>query len=334
MRPSDLYELLVRDIFDSLGKLEGVQNLKVDRKVYLDGLSTNPDGTKVKHEIDVCVTYEQFGMKHTIVIQAKHWKDPVDLPTLMAFKGVLSDLPGNPRGIMVTKSGFDKGNIFGVANTHNIGLYVLDEIGAGEFAPSIEITGEMTVDGVNVNAFDFGQPYDENLAKQILDSEIDAKEIPLYAEDGHQIGTLDGAMDQLAHLARQQGRKDGDPVALQFTIEGKKVYLHTDNPEIPRMQLARVIGTYFRKLLAAGKKETKLTHTLRLLTNDQTYYVDSDHNVYKTSGVFTGHLQLQGEHAGTTIQSEFALGAKLADLQDIHQDRKDKPNEEAREMRF
>jgi hypothetical protein len=167
-----------------------------------------------------------------------------------------------------------------------------------------------------------------------VDSEIDAKEIRLYAEDGHQIGTLDGAMDQLAHLARQQGRKDGDPVALQFTIEGKKVYLHTDNPEIPRMQLARVIGTYFRKLLAAGKKETKLTHTLRLLTNDQTYYVDSDHNVYKTSGVFTGHLQLQGEHAGTTIQSEFALGAQLADLQDIHQDRKDKPNEEAREMRF
>lgn len=38
MRESDVYEFLVRDIFELLGKLEGLQNLKVERKVYLDGL--------------------------------------------------------------------------------------------------------------------------------------------------------------------------------------------------------------------------------------------------------------------------------------------------------
>ena len=324
MRESDVYEFLVRDIFESLGKLDGIQNLKVERKVYLDGLSTNPDGSKVKHEIDVCVTYELFGMKYLIVIQAKHWKTSVDLPTLMAFKGVLSDLPGNPRGVLVTKTGFDKGNIFGVANTYNIGLYVLDEIADGDFAPSIELTGEMKVDGVNVNSFYFDNPYDEQLAKQILDNEIDAKLIRLYDKNGKDIGSLDGAITDLAQRASQQGTRDGQTVQSKFLIEDKPVYVHTNNPDLPRMRLAIIEGQFYQKVLATGKSETKLTHTLRLLTNDQNYYVDSDHNVHKAAGIFSQKIELRGEHQGKEIHSSFELGANIEDLKAIH-DAKDKP---------
>src|ERR1700733_7365913 len=323
MRESDVYEFLVRDIFESLGKLDGIQNLKVERKVYLEGLSTNPDGKKVKHEIDVCVTYDLFGMKHLIVIQAKNWKNPVDQPTVMAFRGVLSDLPGNPRGVLVTKTGFDKGNIFGIANTYNIGLYVLDEITQGDFAPSIELTGEMTVTGVTVKDFFFDNPYDENLAKQILDSGTNSEEVRLYNQDGKDIGSLDGAMTHLATLARQQRGKDGQEVSLRFEREGKPLYVHTNDLNLPRMRLAIIQGTCYQKVLAKDKTETKLTHTLRLLTNDQNYYVDSDHKVHKATGIFAQKIELRGEHEGEEIRASFELGASIADLQAIHQMKKD-----------
>jgi len=318
MRDSDVYEFLVRDIFESLGKLDGIQNLKVERKVYLDGLSTNADDTKVKHEIDVCVRYEQFGMKNLIVIQAKHWKTPVDLPTLMTFRGVLTDLPGNPRGVLVTKSGFDKGNLFGVAKTYNIGLYVLDEIAQGAFAPSIELTGEMKVDGVHVKDFFFDNPYDADLAKQLLEADTGSKDIRLYNNDGKDIGSLDGAITNLATRAREQHAKDGQVVSLRFEIEGRPVFIHTSNPELPRMRIAIIQGTYFSKVLASGKTETKLTHALRLLTNDQNYYVDSDHNVHRANGIFAHKIELKGKHEGQEIHSSFAFGANIADLEAIH----------------
>lgn len=79
------------------------------------------------------------------------------------------------------------------------------------------------------------------------------------------------------------------------------------------MRLAIIQGTHFSKVLASGKTETKLTHTLRLLTNDQNYYVDSDHNVHRANGIFAHKIELKGEFEGQGIHSSFALGANIDD---------------------
>jgi hypothetical protein len=179
----------------------------------------------------------------------------------------------------------------------------------------------MRVDGVSVKDFFFDNPFDAETAKRILDGHIDAKQVLLYKQDGKVLFSLDDAIGRLATMAREQGATDGQTVNLRFEIKDKPVYVHTNNPEIPRMRLAIIQGTYFNRVLAAGKTETKLTHTLRLLMNDQNYYVDSDHKVYKSNGIFAHRIELTGVHEGQEIRSSFELGANIADLENIHRQR-------------
>lgn len=124
-----LYENLTQVIFRAILGQTKFPNLKVDRDIVLQGVTA-------QHQIDVYWKFEFGGIPHEAIVQAKDWNRPVELGHLLTFKGVLDDLPGQPKGIYVTRSGYQSGaKDFALA--HGILLYELRE---GDYPPSIPIT--------------------------------------------------------------------------------------------------------------------------------------------------------------------------------------------------
>ena len=113
------YENLTQVIFKSILSQKEFPNIKVERNVTLQGKTTS-------HQIDVYWKFEFGGVPHEAIVQAKDWKKPVDQLHLLAFSKVLDDLPGQPRGIFVTRTGYQQGaREFALA--HGILLYELRE---------------------------------------------------------------------------------------------------------------------------------------------------------------------------------------------------------------
>jgi len=118
------YEKLVRDIFQRALFLDGVEKSAISFDVNLPGKTKDCNGTPILHQIDVMWEFEMAGVFHQVVVQAKDWKSRVKKEQVLTFKSVLDDLPGQPRGIMVTRGGYQAGAKF-YAREHGIELYEL-----------------------------------------------------------------------------------------------------------------------------------------------------------------------------------------------------------------
>jgi hypothetical protein len=110
----------VQAIFQAIHDQEEVATLVVERNKTLRGK------TAKEHQIDVYWKFEKGRIFYEAIVQAKDWQSRVKLGQLLEFKGVLDDLPGQPRGIFITRSGYQRGaKEFAAAN--GIILYELDE---------------------------------------------------------------------------------------------------------------------------------------------------------------------------------------------------------------
>ena len=110
------YEVLIAQLFKSMAQQEGLKNINIRHDVILKGKA---GGT---HQIDVYWEFEHLGINHKIIIEAKDYASKVTQEKLFAFKSVLDDIAGQPRGIYITKTGYQAGaKTF--AEHHNIILY-------------------------------------------------------------------------------------------------------------------------------------------------------------------------------------------------------------------
>lgn len=96
------YELLVQQILDQILNESNTNNIKVNHNISLQG----KDAT---HQIDLYWEFEIGGIKYSTVVEVKDLIKPVDQGKLFQFKCVLDDLPGQPRGIFVTRTGYQEG---------------------------------------------------------------------------------------------------------------------------------------------------------------------------------------------------------------------------------
>ena len=113
------YEVLVKEIFEQILKynLANLKTLKIEHDVYIKGnLGT--------HQIYVYWEFEFNGIKYKTVVQAKDWNSNVPQEKILAFNQILQDIPGQPRGIFITKTGYQKG-AREIAEKLNIVLYEL-----------------------------------------------------------------------------------------------------------------------------------------------------------------------------------------------------------------
>lgn len=101
MIPSIEYELLTKEIYQTLLNAEDIKTIDVRHNVKVKGKA-------FEHQIDVYWEYEIAGIKHKVAIECKNYNKEVPVGKVRDFYGVLADI-GNVSGIIVTKIGFQKG---------------------------------------------------------------------------------------------------------------------------------------------------------------------------------------------------------------------------------
>jgi len=109
------YEKFVQDVYQTLHKVEGLETVKVNHNVKIEGKSG------CKHQLDVYWEFEMVGQLHRIAIECKNYATRnVEVGKLRDFFGVLYDI-GNVKGIFVSKVGYNSGAIK-FADYYNISL--------------------------------------------------------------------------------------------------------------------------------------------------------------------------------------------------------------------
>lgn len=131
------YETLPQRVFTRILAQERVCS-DIERDVVVQGRAT-------QHQLDVTFTFSIGTVRYRTIIQCKDWKSPVKQEQVLAFRTVLDDIPGQPRGVMVSRAGFQKGARNAAAH-HGIQLYELraprDEDWDG-LIKRIEIQGQL-----------------------------------------------------------------------------------------------------------------------------------------------------------------------------------------------
>lgn len=96
------YEILTQQIFNLILNNNRVNNIKIEHDVELQGIVS-------KHQIDVYWEFEEGGITYRTIVQTKDWSESVKQEQLFAFKCILDDLPSQPRGVFVTRTGYQSG---------------------------------------------------------------------------------------------------------------------------------------------------------------------------------------------------------------------------------
>jgi hypothetical protein len=127
------YEILTQLIFQKLLDQNFVRTIEVKHNIILEGKTG-------KYQIDVFWEYELLGIPYQTIIQTKDLASKVKQTDILAFKEILDDLPGQPKGIYVTKTGFQSG-AQDIARKNGIILYELRKPGKFDFAGQIGCIG-------------------------------------------------------------------------------------------------------------------------------------------------------------------------------------------------
>jgi hypothetical protein len=124
-----LYENLAQVVFQAIVNQNDVSNVVVEHNVVLTGKHTS-------HQIDVYWKFVAAHVEYETIVQCKDHENPINQGELLKFKAVLDDLPGQPKGIFVSRAGYQSGAI-DFAKAHGILLHELRE---ADYPPSLLIT--------------------------------------------------------------------------------------------------------------------------------------------------------------------------------------------------
>jgi hypothetical protein len=236
------YEILTQQIFQALHDQDQVKNIDVQHNVELQGKT-------LKHQIDVYWEYEIGGIIYRAIVQAKDWGQAVTQNQLLAFKAILDDLPGQPRGIFVTRTGYQSG-AQEYAKANGIMLYELREPTAKDtegkvitfqlkisvFAPkSTNIVPIFDQAWVQAERQRLGLGPDEVLKIQVAAFE---NQLPLLNEAGEKTGTFYSASQSMFPPAYTELAA----TAKEHTFT-TPTYMLTGNTRFPRMKLQALRAT-------------------------------------------------------------------------------------------
>lgn len=131
------FEQLVTEIYqafcDHSAQSEGFRKVNVQHDVTLNGKLGNT------HQVDVYWEFELAGTTYLTVVEVKDWSTSIKQEHIMAFKAKLDDIPGCPRGIFVSRGGFQKGAKM-YAAAHGITLIQISSDNSPSFIVHISST--------------------------------------------------------------------------------------------------------------------------------------------------------------------------------------------------
>jgi restriction endonuclease len=111
------YEMALQQIFQEIHDREPGRTIKVEQNILIEGRSA-------RHQIDLRWEFTIAGIKHLTIVQARDWNQTIKQESVFAFREILDDIPGQPRGLIVTRRGFQRG-ARKYAEAHGIKLFTL-----------------------------------------------------------------------------------------------------------------------------------------------------------------------------------------------------------------
>jgi hypothetical protein len=114
------HELVTKAIYEALLKQSNPEqwDIKHDTKLF---------GLKTCHQIDVYWKFRVANFEHFVIVQVKKKKEPVKQGDLLLFSAVLHDIPGQPKGVFISQTGYQKGALK-VARSLGIDAFELRKI--------------------------------------------------------------------------------------------------------------------------------------------------------------------------------------------------------------
>jgi hypothetical protein len=234
------YEKLTQHIFNQIVNQNLVPTIKVEHDVLLQGKSS------ATHQIDVYWELKIGGIKHSVVVQAKDWRTQrVNQGELFKFKCVLDDLPDQPRGVFVTRTGYQSG-ARKFAEHHRIYLYELRELTDADWEGAIKIINYTLImfvphyDGVTLIQ-DIEWINKERERLQMLEGAAEIEipnDVTFYDENDQEIGTVQSVVASLAPLESQEMI----PTKKTHTFD-KPAFIRTDIPKFPKVKINAVETT-------------------------------------------------------------------------------------------
>lgn len=129
------YEVIAKAIFQQILDEATGLTVRVEHLAKVQGLRTH-------HDVDLLWEFEICGILYKTLVQAKNWNSRVKQEHVLAFKAILDDIPGQPRGVIVSRSGFQRG-VRRVAFASGIQLF---QLGAMPKPPiNLVVSGWMTI---------------------------------------------------------------------------------------------------------------------------------------------------------------------------------------------
>jgi Restriction endonuclease len=200
------YELLIRSIFQEILGQDKAKTIRVKQ-------NTSVQGKLSKHQIDVLWTFSLGGITYTTIVQAKDWHSKIKKEHLSEFHDVLEDIPGQPRGVLVTRSGFQSG-AKSLADKHGIKLYLLHNrqpsiklARLGYFNITLDLQHRLFRMNVFNPEFSITLVVDEGFYRKApsLPTKYDAMDAQIFEKNGTAIGTV---LDILkSHMEEMQKSK-------------------------------------------------------------------------------------------------------------------------------
>lgn len=300
--PGKEYEVLLEQVVKGLNALEGagLKNVRIERNVYLEEKTPDDKGQPMTRQIDLVWEFELAGMKYQTVFQAKNLKDKVERHHIDTFKTVLQDIPGNPKGVIVTKVGFDSG-VLNYARHNGIGLYLLRAAEAADFAggniPSLDLQLKLYRRKLmRMRLIALHEPKDLNEYLSACKKSPD--QLKFYDSHGVIIGTgVDLENDvRVPHNA-------GDGIHRVTQTFQQSAYIHTDSGK-------RFEVTTVRSIVSLTKLQdlsilSIVLYVFKLVTGDTSYTVDNEFTVRRISdshsATATVDLQPHGYKGGMKV---------------------------------
>jgi hypothetical protein len=233
------YESLTKKVFEAIIQQGDAKNVQVQHDVTLQGRT-------LAHQIDVFWEFEVGGLRYQTVVQCKDWRSPVKQEQLLAFAGVLDDLPGQPRGVFVTRHGYQKGALV-FAKAKGIDLYELREPQDADwdgFIRSVQVTGELLVPKVHDLHFlrdsewIAGEEARRGAAfpAEAMTIRGVASEIEIQREDGSSLTSAGDVLEQMLSDVQRS------PVPREHLFE-EAVYVKTTDADWPRVRIRGLRAT-------------------------------------------------------------------------------------------
>jgi hypothetical protein len=234
------YERLTQQIFQAIVGQELVPNIEVKQNVRLKGIRTS-------HRIDIFWEFQRGNIGYKTMVEVKDWNEAVDQGEVMKFKARLDDLPDQPRGVMVSRSGFQAG-ARRFASSSGIVLYELRE--PTEHDLNGRVRGlDFTLVSYHSSTSCIRLVHDETwrISEAVrlglkeaprLDLRIEPDEARLLDEHGDQVATVKEITDR----CYPGGLQELEPTRARYDFDAA-TFLDTGHPDFPRLKLTAVEAT-------------------------------------------------------------------------------------------